>query len=107
MTQYFQVERTSDNIQILRMGAADKPVTVLGEPLLREFNDILDDLAARKDVKGLVIISSKKDFALGADINEFAKFHSLEDARTGSQHMQGIFNKLDNLPFTTVAAIDG
>lgn len=107
MTQYFQVERTSDNIQILRMGAADKPVTVLGEPLLRELNDIIDDFSARKDIKGLVIISAKKDFALGADINEFSKFNSLEDAKAGSQQMQGIFNKIDNLPFTTVAAIDG
>lgn len=107
MTQYFKVERTSDNIQILRMGASDKPVTVLGEPLLRELNDILDDLTDSKDVKGLVIISAKKDFALGADINEFAHFKSLEEARAGSHQMQGIFSKLDALPFTTVAAIDG
>ncbi len=107
MTQYFKVERTSDNIQILRMGAADKPVTVLGEPLLRELNDILDDLSESKDIKGLVIISAKKDFALGADINEFAHFKTLEEARAGSQQMQGIFSKLDNLPFTTLAAIEG
>lgn len=107
MTHYFQVERTSDNVQILRMGASDKPVTVLGEPLLRELNDLIDEMASRKDVKGLVIISSKKDFALGADINEFSKFKSIEDAKAGSQQMQGIFNKLDKLPFTTVAAIDG
>ncbi|MBC7660198.1 MAG: enoyl-CoA hydratase/isomerase family protein [Chitinophagaceae bacterium] len=107
MTQYFKAERTTDNIQILRMGAPDKPVTVLGEPLLRELNDILDDLAERKEIKGLILISAKKDFALGADINEFAHFKSIDEARNASLQMHGILNKLDNLPFTTVAAIDG
>lgn len=107
MTNYFKVDKTSDNIQILRMGAPDKPVTVLGEPLLRELNDLLDDLAGKKDIKGLVIIGAKKDFALGADINEFAKFNTLEEARDASSKMQGILHKLATLDIPTVAAIDG
>lgn len=107
MTNYFKVDKTSDNIQILRMGAPDKPVTVLGEPLLRELNDILDDLTGKSDVKGLVIIGAKKDFALGADINEFAKFNTIEEARDASSKMQGILSKIANLDIPTVAAIDG
>ncbi len=107
MTQYFKVEKTSGNVQILRLGAPDKPVTVLGEPLLRELNDLLDDLSDKTDVAGLVIIGSKKDFALGADINDIAKFTTPEESRDGCYKMQGIFNKLEKLPFPTVAAIDG
>ncbi len=107
MTQYFKTERTNENIQILRMGAEDKSVTVLGEVLLRELNDILDELVDSPEVKGLVIIGAKKDFALGADISDIAKFESMEEAKDGSLKMQGIFSKLDKLPFPTVAAING
>ncbi len=107
MTHYFKIERTSDNIQILRMGAADKSVTVLGEGLLRELNDILDELVTNRDVKGLVIIGSKKDFALGADIHDISQFDTPDQTRDGCQKMQGIFGKIEKLPFPTVAAIDG
>ncbi|MCX6127843.1 MAG: 3-hydroxyacyl-CoA dehydrogenase NAD-binding domain-containing protein [Proteobacteria bacterium] len=107
MLQYFKVENTSARIQILRMGAPDKPVTVLCEALLREFNGILDNLAVDKEVQGLVIIGSKKDFALGADINDISGFTSPEETREGALKMQGILNKLEKLPFPTVAAIDG
>jgi 3-hydroxyacyl-CoA dehydrogenase/enoyl-CoA hydratase/3-hydroxybutyryl-CoA epimerase len=107
VTHYFKIERTSDNIQILRMGAADKSVTVLGEGLLRELNDILDELVTNRDVKGLVIIGSKKDFALGADIHDISQFDTPDQTRDGCQKMQGIFGKIEKLPFPTVAAIDG
>ncbi len=107
MTQYFKIEKTSDNVQILRMGAEEKSVTVLCEPLLRELNDILDDLSQKKDIKGLVIIGNKKDFALGADIADISRFETAEETRDGCQKMQGIFGKIERLPFPTVAAIDG
>jgi 3-hydroxyacyl-CoA dehydrogenase/enoyl-CoA hydratase/3-hydroxybutyryl-CoA epimerase len=107
MTQYFKVESTSDHIRILRMGSPDKPVTVLGEPLLRELNDIVDELAENKEVQGLIIIGAKKDFALGADINDISQFETPEETRDGALKMQGILNKLEKLPFPTVAAIDG
>lgn len=107
MSQFFSIERTSDNIQILRMGAEDKSVNVLGEGLLRELNDILDELNDLREVKGLVIIGAKKDFALGADISDIASFTSAEEAKDGSLKMQGIFSKIEKLPFPTVAAING
>ncbi len=107
MNQYFTISKTADKVQILRMGAEDKSVTVLGESLLRELNDILDDLTNQKDIKGLVIIGTKKDFALGADIADISRFETPEETRDGCQKMQGIFGKLEKLPFPTVAAIDG
>lgn len=107
MSQFFKIEKTSENIQILRMGAEDKSVTVLGEGLLRELNDILDELNDHREVKGLVIIGAKKDFALGADISEISSFETAEESKDASLKMQGIFSKLERLPFPTVAAISG
>lgn len=107
MSEYFQTETTEDNIRILTFGHETKAVNTLGEAPLRELNDILDELTDNSEVKGLVIRSAKKDFIVGADIKEIAEFKSAEETRDASQKMQGILNKLDNLPFPTVAAING
>ncbi|MFW7378247.1 MAG: 3-hydroxyacyl-CoA dehydrogenase NAD-binding domain-containing protein [Oligoflexus sp.] len=107
MSEYFRSETTEDNIRILIFGHETKPVNTLGEAPLRELNDILDELTDNTEVKGLVFQSAKKDFIVGANINEIAEFNSAEETRDGSLKMQGILNKLDNLPFPTVAAING
>ena len=76
-------------------------------PVMQEFERVVDGLAARTDVRALVLVSRKKGvFIAGADVNEIAK----ADRNTDPEFLRGghrAFNKLANLPFTTVAAIDG
>jgi 3-hydroxyacyl-CoA dehydrogenase/enoyl-CoA hydratase/3-hydroxybutyryl-CoA epimerase len=107
VSEYFQSEITEDHIRILTLGHESKSVNTLGEGALRELNDILDELAENTEIKGLVIQSAKKDFVLGADINEITKFNSAEETRDGARKMQGILGKLDDLEIPTVAAIRG
>ncbi len=107
MSEYFRSETNTDQIRILSFGHEAKSVNTLGEGPLRELNDILDEVAENSDIKGLVIQSSKKDFIVGADINEIANFKSAEETRDGSLKMQEILNKLENLSIPTVAAING
>ena len=68
---------------------------------------MLDSLAGRTDVKALVLLSRKPGiFIAGADVNEIAA----ADRNTDPEFIRGphrTFLKLANLPFPTVAAIDG
>jgi 3-hydroxyacyl-CoA dehydrogenase/enoyl-CoA hydratase/carnithine racemase len=46
-------------------------------------------------------------FCVGADIDEFTRTRSLEDAREGIRAGHGLFGRIHALPFPTVAAING
>ena len=107
MTNYFKYEKLDSGIAKLTFGHQDKAVNTLGEAPLRELNDILDDISGANDINGLMICSSKKDFIVGADINEIGSFNSAEETRDASLKMQGILNKLEDLKFPTVAAVNG
>ncbi|MET4163536.1 3-hydroxyacyl-CoA dehydrogenase/enoyl-CoA hydratase/3-hydroxybutyryl-CoA epimerase/enoyl-CoA isomerase [Marinobacterium sp. MBR-111] len=66
-------------------------------------------LLESSDVKGLLIISAKPAFVVGADITEFQGMFSLSTAdlhqRISETH--ALFSRLEALPFPTVAAING
>lgn len=107
MSTFFHREATQDNVVVLSFGKEGTPVNTLGEGPLRELNDILDDLQASSGVTGLIIRSNKKDFIVGADIKDIESLSSAAETQEAAQKMQGILNKIEQLPFPTVAAING
>lgn len=106
MSQFFKVETTADNVRIVTFDTPGKDVNVLNEPVVRELSEVVED-ASRADLKGVVFISGKKDFVLGADINEIAQFNTIEDTYNGSRALQEVFNKIGAIKCPTVAAIHG
>ncbi len=107
MTEFFKLE-TKDNIAILTLDVKDRPLNVLSEKVLREFNQHLDHLIADTQNQGLVITSGKKDsFIAGADISEIESLDTVEKSTQGSKQMQAFFSKLAAFPRPTVAAING
>lgn len=87
----------------------DAKVNVLSGPVLKELEQLLDQLATHKDVKALVFSSGKEhQFIAGADLREFEnafKHPELADDALDLGHR--VFRKLAALPFPTIAAIDG
>ncbi|MEM1403713.1 MAG: fatty acid oxidation complex subunit alpha FadB [Pseudomonadota bacterium] len=69
----------------------------------------LDALEAQSDVSGLLVTSGKPVFIVGADITEFTSLFSAaaEDLSGFTAINNGNFNRLQNLPYPTVAVING
>ncbi len=83
-------------------------VNKLSSKILEEFNGILDELEKRKDLKVLRILSSKEGiFIAGADISEIENITDSTEAETKAKAGQDLFNRIENLPFVTLAVING
>jgi 3-hydroxyacyl-CoA dehydrogenase/enoyl-CoA hydratase/carnithine racemase len=81
-----------------------KPNT-FGEAALRSLEGVLDQLRSR-DWRGLLLTGKPFVFAVGADIGEFGEI-THERARLGGEAGHELFGRIRDLPFITVAAING
>ena len=96
------------NILWLYFDRADSSVNSLNEEALTEFDKILDEIAQNTQAKALIIRSKKKTgFIVGADISQFKGLTTAHEATQLIQRGQAIFNKLEDLPLTTIALIEG
>jgi 3-hydroxyacyl-CoA dehydrogenase/enoyl-CoA hydratase/carnithine racemase len=76
-----------------------------GEAALRSLEEVLGRLRTR-DWRGLLLTGSAGSFGAGADVDEFPGI-TPERAREGSRAGHDLFGRLRDLPFQTLAAIDG
>jgi 3-hydroxyacyl-CoA dehydrogenase/enoyl-CoA hydratase/carnithine racemase len=81
-----------------------KPNT-FGEQALRSLEQVLGRLRTR-DWRGLLLTGKPFVFAVGADIGEFSEI-TPERARQGGEAGHELFGLLRDLPFVTLAAING
>jgi 3-hydroxyacyl-CoA dehydrogenase/enoyl-CoA hydratase/3-hydroxybutyryl-CoA epimerase len=105
---HFRLDVEPDGLAVLTFDSPGEKVNKYSTPVMAELEQLLDALAKRSDVKALLLVSAKPDiFIAGADVNEIAKVSDPEAVANGVRRGQEIFGKLANLPFPTVAAIDG
>ncbi len=104
----FSYEIGKEGVAVLTFDLPGEKVNKLTTPVMDELDRVLDELAARRDVKALVIRSGKPDgFIAGADI---AEIRDITDGKRGeelSRKGQAVLAKLEALPYPTVAAIHG
>ena len=87
----------------------DKPgasANSLSRTALEELAQRLDQAVAAKPA-GMVIVSAKSGFIAGADVAEFGKVSAPADAVGFIRAAQGLMQRIEDLPFPTVAAING
>jgi 3-hydroxyacyl-CoA dehydrogenase/enoyl-CoA hydratase/carnithine racemase len=77
-----------------------------GAEALASLAEALDELEAAEDLKGVLLTGKPFIFAVGADLKSFAGM-DLERAREGARRGHEVFSRLQALPATTVAAING
>jgi 3-hydroxyacyl-CoA dehydrogenase / enoyl-CoA hydratase / 3-hydroxybutyryl-CoA epimerase len=87
----------------------DKSMTVLNEDTLRDLDAIADELKSeKKNLDGAIFFTHKdRCFLAGADISLIASMQTEADGARGAEAGQTIFNKIDDLPFPTIACVHG
>jgi 3-hydroxyacyl-CoA dehydrogenase/enoyl-CoA hydratase/carnithine racemase len=98
------------DIALITFDLPGKGANILSRSVLDELEALLDQLQSRTDLAGLVIKSGKPGtFIAGADIREVLaslgapKSEVVAMCRRG----QSLFGRLSQVPFVTVAAVDG
>jgi 3-hydroxyacyl-CoA dehydrogenase/enoyl-CoA hydratase/3-hydroxybutyryl-CoA epimerase/enoyl-CoA isomerase len=85
-------------------------LNVFNRLALTELDEALTILEGLSDLRGLLVCSGKQgSFVAGADITEFLSYFSGPDAELGGmlQHVNALFNRVEDLPFPTVACVNG
>src|SRR5690554_1952672 len=102
-----RVEFIEDGIADLQFAAAGS-VNKFDQKTLEEFSQALTQLANSKDLRGVIVTSSKPTFIVGADITEFLTlFADVEQTKVWVAKASRVFDQLEDLPVPTVAAVAG
>ncbi|HEY4590460.1 MAG TPA: 3-hydroxyacyl-CoA dehydrogenase NAD-binding domain-containing protein [Thermoanaerobaculia bacterium] len=108
MGSIFHLEAGADRLATLTFDSPDRKVNVFTRAAFQELEHLVDELAARKDVGCLVLLSGKPgNFIAGADVEEIARVTDPVEAEAGSRVGHRLFSAWEGLPFPTVAAIRG
>ncbi len=101
------IERDRENIVWLHLDVPDTRANLLSRNVLKELGTILDQLASDLP-KGIVILSDKEDsFIFGADIKEFTRLETEEQALAMLKEGHILMDKVEALACPTVSMIHG
>ena len=105
--RHWKLEVDADQLAWLWFDRAGSATNTFSQQALRELGQIADHLAGMPP-KGLAILSAKDNgFAAGADIEEFTRLASAEEAMAFIGLGNEVFDKIAALRFPTVALIHG
>ncbi len=106
-TNYKIIDRGQGWLE-LQFDQPDSKANVFTESALTELDRVTQDLAARKDIKGVVVTSAKAEiFIAGADLSLIKGLDTIDKALAGCTAGQQAIHRFSKLPFETVAAIGG
>ncbi|HEY3521490.1 MAG TPA: 3-hydroxyacyl-CoA dehydrogenase NAD-binding domain-containing protein [Rhodanobacteraceae bacterium] len=103
---HWKTSRHPDGVMVLAMHRAGSRVNALSRALLEELELILERIAIEKP-HAVVIRSAKRDFAVGADLHEFAQYEREGGVHAAIEFGQRVFQRLASLPMPTIAALQG
>ncbi|MCH2146609.1 MAG: enoyl-CoA hydratase/isomerase family protein [Phycisphaerales bacterium] len=105
--QSLRFEVSDNAIVTLWLDGGGRPVVVLDRHLIQRLNTTLDEIEALTDIKGLMLKSDcERVFVAGADL---AEIDALDDHGLHGYLAFGttVFTRIANLPYPTVALING
>ena len=84
-------------------------VNKFNQETLGELQEAVNIVEGAENVRGLLLTSGKSVFVVGADITEFTQMFAApkQEFLQGAEHANGIFSQIEDLPFPSVAAING
>ncbi len=103
----FRVERDGD-LAIIWFDLPGEKVNKFSSSVMMEFASIVEEMERSTDIKRIVLASGKPSiFIAGADVSEFSKVTSPEQAKEYTRFGQQTFHRFSKLPQVKVAAING
>ena len=103
----WRLEHDADGIAWLVFDKAETSTNTLSAAVLEELSGIVTELASARP-KGLVIRSGKDNgFIAGADIEDFERVKTVDDAVAIVKRGWDVFNQLAAAPFPTLALVRG
>ena len=106
MKKSFTLDEKENNIAILYFDIEGEKVNKFSTPVMQELEETISVLK-QKSYKSLIFISNKKDFIVGADVNELVEITDYDKAYHVGRKGQLIFDDWSKLPYPTIAVIDG
>jgi 3-hydroxyacyl-CoA dehydrogenase/enoyl-CoA hydratase/3-hydroxybutyryl-CoA epimerase len=104
----FTLTKREDGIAILTMDVAEDSMNTLKADFGEEITSILDEIENDDAIRGVVVASGKKDsFVAGADVSMLAACNDADEAETLSTSGQKLFDRMEGMKKTFVAAIHG
>ncbi len=103
------VDMLEDGIAELRFDCQQGSVNKFDAITLSELGHVVEELGSNGDVRGLCLSSGKNVFVVGADITEFSQWFAKEHEELVEDllRIHKTFSAIEDLPFPTVAAING
>lgn len=103
---HWRHERDADGLAWLTFDKAGESANTFSRQALEELSAALDEIAASSP-RGLVIRSAKENFIAGADVEEFTRFRSPQEALEFVRLGWEVFARLRALAFPTTAMVNG
>ena len=108
MSSAFHLSVGKDGLGTLTFDLPDSRVNLFNAESLPELDGLIGELAERDDIRCLVLLSGKDhSFIAGADVNQIGAATDPAEVREAIEFGQSVFNRWSNLPFPTVAAVEG
>jgi 3-hydroxyacyl-CoA dehydrogenase / enoyl-CoA hydratase / 3-hydroxybutyryl-CoA epimerase len=103
----FRIERDGD-LAIIWFDLPGEKVNKFSSAAMTEFSSIVDAMEKSSEVKRIIIASGKPSiFIAGADVTEFTKAATPDQARQYTRFGQQVLHRFSKLPQVKVAAING
>ena len=104
----FTLDVRDDGVAILTMDVPGESMNTLKIEFADQIDAVLQQISADSSIKGVVLVSGKDNsFVAGADISMLAACESAEDATAIAKGGQDMFQRIEDMPVTFVAAIHG
>ncbi len=110
MSNAFRFEELDGHIGLVTFDVPGKSVNTFTQPVLLEFSRLVDELARRPGLRGLLLKSGKPgQFIAGADLNDLAAlaYSTQDQVAPALAAGHALFDRVSRLPFPTVALIAG
>jgi 3-hydroxyacyl-CoA dehydrogenase/enoyl-CoA hydratase/3-hydroxybutyryl-CoA epimerase len=106
VTKHFHWESDRDGLAWLTFDKQGESTNTFSKEALNQLSAVLDEIRLAAP-KGLIIRSAKENFIAGADVEEFTRFQSPQEALAFVRLGWDVLQKLRDLPFPTTAMVNG